>query len=70
MIKREKRVKRKRRFLGKIDNFIDKQEQAFEKKHLKAYIRGDKQFVIGYKGEGNFRTPVYSLVKQELVEVK
>ena len=35
----------KRRFKGKIDNFESKEERNFEKKHLKAYLRGDKYFM-------------------------
>lgn len=34
----------KRRFLGKTENFSSKEEQAHEKKHLKAYLKGAKRF--------------------------
>lgn len=61
----EKRKKRSRRFLGKIDGFIDRQEKAFEQKHLKAYLKGQTKFIIGYR-QG---MAVYSDVKQELIEV-
>lgn len=37
-----------RSFGGKIDNFTDKQERDFEKAHLKAYLKGDKQFYFGF----------------------
>jgi len=37
-----------RSFGGKTDNFSDKQERAFEKAHLKAYLRGDKMFYFGF----------------------
>ena len=37
-----------RSFGGKIDNFTDKQERAFEKAHLKAYLKGAKTFKFGY----------------------
>lgn len=37
----------RRTFGGKIEGFADKWERAFEKKHLKAYLRGDKKFSYG-----------------------
>lgn len=37
-----------RTFGGKIDGFTDKQERAFEKAHLRAYLRGDKMFYFGF----------------------
>jgi hypothetical protein len=41
-------VSKARSFGGKINNFTDKQERAFEKAHLKAYLRGDKMFNFGF----------------------
>lgn len=37
-----------RTFGGKINNFTDKNEQAFEKAHLKAYLKGHKMFFYGF----------------------
>lgn len=61
----KKRNKNTRKFLGKIDNFIDKQERAFEKKHLRAYLNGQERFVVGYSNN----QPLYANVKQELIPV-
>lgn len=36
-----------RTFLGKLTDFDSKEEAAFEKKHLKAYLRGELQFTFG-----------------------
>jgi hypothetical protein len=68
----EKRRKLKRQFLGKVGNklsdFTDKQEMQFEKKHLKAYLRGDEKFITGYDCDPNsmLRTPIYVKVQQKL----
>ena len=56
-----------RQFKGKIDNFSSKEERNFEKKHLKAYLRGDKYFFYGIDDLGN---PKRYEVQQELVEPK
>jgi len=37
----------RRSFGGKINGFKDKQERAFEQKHLKAYTKGHKRFRMG-----------------------
>ncbi|MCP3682117.1 MAG: hypothetical protein GY861_05440 [bacterium] len=37
-----------KRFLGKTDGFIDKRERAFEKAHLKAYLKGRASFNFGF----------------------
>lgn len=55
----------KRRFKGKIDNFESKEERNFEKKHLKAYLRGDKYFFYGTDALGK---PIQYEVQQEWVE--
>ena len=49
------RNKVKRTFGGKTDNFTDKQEKAFEKAHLKAYLAGKEYFYYGFitNGIGN-----------------
>lgn len=39
--------KKRRSFGGKIDNFESKVERAFEKKHLKAYLKGYETFTFG-----------------------
>lgn len=46
MTKNVKESKGRRSFGGKTDNFSDKQERAFEKAHLRAYLRGDKIFYL------------------------
>lgn len=52
---------KKRSFGGKIDNFIDRNERAFEQKHLKTYLKGHKRFQIGKYPNGE---PMYSEVKE------
>ncbi len=42
----------KRSFGGKIDGFVDKNERAFEKKHLKGYLNGDEYFIFGKDADG------------------
>lgn len=51
-----------RQFLGKIDNFSDKQEANFYGKMLKAYIQGCDRFKIGRDPET--KEPVYGNVMQ------
>ena len=41
-----------RSFKGKIDNFKDKYEKAFEKKRLKAYLGGHVRFRHGFRMNG------------------
>jgi len=47
-MKTANKVESVRSFGGKIDNFTDKQERAFEKAHLKAYLKGHKVFFYGF----------------------
>lgn len=48
----------RRRFLGKLDNFNNRTEQAFEKRNLKAYLKGEDKFKFGFKTtEDNKRIP-------------
>lgn len=42
-----------RKFLGKLDNFEDKVERNFQKKALKAYLRGWTHFTFGRDSETN-----------------
>lgn len=60
-----------RKFLGKLTDFASPQERAFEKKHLKAYIRGHQFFTFGFKeeqlGEFKMRVPAYFPVQQSLI---
>ena len=58
--------KTKRSFGGKIDNFSDKQERAFEKAHLKAYLGGGKKFRHGFltNMETGAREPAWFDVKE------
>lgn len=63
-----------REFLEKVDNFEDKKERNLEKKHLKAYLRGNDRFVSGYTsrmvGTTRVTDPVYSKVKQKLTKIE
>lgn len=47
---------------NKVSDFKDKQERAFEKKHLKAYLNGWTRFRYGFEGDQP-RVPVYHDVK-------
>lgn len=42
-----------RQFDGKTDNFIDKREQNFYQKMLKAYCKGFTRFVFGRDSQNN-----------------
>ncbi len=42
----------KRSFGGKINDFTSKGEQEFEKRHLKAYLKGHKKFRCGFITNG------------------
>lgn len=61
----EKQKVKRRRFLGQINP--DRNNRAFENKHLRAYIRGDKFFNFGYVDNiiTGTREPVTHAVKQE-----
>jgi hypothetical protein len=37
-----------RRFGGKLSGFKDNRERQFEKKHIKAYLNGDRYFRFGF----------------------
>lgn len=66
---------RKRQFLGKTDNFETNDERSFEKRHLKAYLNGDKEFRFRYKTVtthlGDKREMAWFTVKedQKMVEI-
>ena len=38
---------KRKKFLGKTENFKDKSERRFEQAHLKAYLAGHRQFPYG-----------------------
>lgn len=59
-----KSVAKTRHFGGKLTDFNDKQERAFENKHLKAYLRGDKLFQYGYRDGKMGREPAVFAVKE------
>lgn len=40
-------------FGGKTADFKDENERAFEKKHLRAYLKGHTRFTHGIDKEGN-----------------
>jgi len=69
-MKKDKKVV-SRKFLGKLTDFTSPQERAFEKKHLKAYIRGHQFFTFGFKeeqmGEMKIRIPAHYPVQQQLI---
>lgn len=46
----------KRSFGGKLIGFESKGEEAYEKRHLKAYLKGKKVFRCGFdlRGEPNY----------------
>ncbi len=64
-----------RNFGGKVGNtvtngnkkgdFVDRQERAFEKAHLDAYIRGSGTFIFGYQTDPKtgLRNPVFHQTK-------
>lgn len=60
----------KREFLGTIGNkvadFENKTEMAFQKAHLKAYLKGSKYFQFGFKDGINGREPAMYIVQQIL----
>lgn len=60
-------ISKTRHFGGKIKDFVDKQERAFEKKHLRAYLRGDKLFQYGYREGRLVGEPAIFVVKEVLV---
>jgi len=62
-----KKEESKRRYFGGVigntmDCFTDKAERAHEKRHLAAYLRGDKNFRNGRNVDG---TPKYYKVLEE-----
>ncbi len=46
------KIKTKRSFGGKIDNFETKEERNFQKKHLRAYLKGNSHFRHGFDLKG------------------
>jgi hypothetical protein len=61
-------VESKRSFGGKVNDFKSNAEHNHEKKHLKAYLKGKKMFVNGFKTIGteerNMRIPAWFEVKE------
>ena len=55
---------RTRKFLGKTEDFNSRDEEAFEKKHLKAYLRGHKEFRHLYNLEKGRTVPAWYTVQQ------
>ena len=64
MKNQQPRVKRK--FLGKVSNFENKEERNFEKAHLKAYLKGHTNFRHGFHEIKGLRMPKWHNVKQEI----
>lgn len=52
-----------RKFLGKLENFTSLAEKKFEKKHFRAYKRGQSSFTHGVDEKGY---PIYHPVLQVL----
>lgn len=50
-----------RHFLGKVEGKLT----AFEKKHLRSYLKGYTFFSYGYEIVNGVKTPKYHLVQQE-----
>ena len=59
----------RRKFLGKLENFIDKEDKALEKKHLKAYLRGYTSFRHGYKTVNSLRVPKWFNVQEGIAVI-
>lgn len=59
-----------RQFLGVVGNkaqdFVSKQEMAFQKAHLKAYLKGKDLFQYGFIDGINGREPAMYKVQQKL----
>lgn len=66
----KKELKLKRSFDGPITEFTDKEERAFQKKHLNAYLRGWEFFRHGYSDYEDpatklkYRVPAWFMTKQ------
>jgi hypothetical protein len=56
-------VQQVRKFGGKTSGFASRAEEAFEKRHLKAYLAGKSYFRCGYKIEKGRKRPVFYKVK-------
>lgn len=65
----KKANEQKRTFLGtignKVSDFVSKQERAFQKAHLKAYLKGKQYFNYGFTDGITGREPVTHIVKQK-----
>lgn len=65
----KKANEQKRTFLGtignKVSDFVSKQERAFQKAHLKAYLKGKQYFNYGFTYDSNGRRPARYKVQQK-----
>jgi len=63
-----KNTTQSRQFLGavgnKVSDFVSKQERAFQKAHLKAYLKGKEYFNYGFTDGLNGREPSRYKVQQ------
>ncbi len=67
----KKKEELKRSFGGKTNNFLNKEEKDFEKKHLKAYLKGYKYFNCGFRtNKFGTREIVSHEVKEILTKVE
>lgn len=53
-------------FGGKIANFKDEAERAFEQKHLRAFLKGWQRFIHGKNLEGK---PIWHNVKRSSMQI-
>ena len=55
----------RRQFLGKLDNFKDKNERVFNQRALQKYLQGNDHFYFGYDAAGNPMRHEIANVKNE-----
>jgi len=58
---------KKRTFGGKLSGFTDRSEANFEKKHLKAYLKGHEFFRHGFRMSDGVKFPSWHITKEEYV---
>lgn len=54
----------RRTFAGKLNNFKDKAEARFQKRALKAYLKGQPYFRMGFNKKGN---PQYHITPEQWI---
>lgn len=61
---------RRRKFLGKTEDFDSKEEEKYEKKHLQAYLKGKEIFRFGYRAIKDGREPAFYKVQEGLMLIE